>query len=105
MLIISAAQFYIPVKLCRTAGSIHLFTITGKLTPEHIELKRNILWDVMELDWKEISVILNGNRVNLPTSVIRQYHLEINSKLGALLIENPCFFHIMLKQGMTWFLW
>ena len=33
-------QYYVPVKLCRTAGSIHLFKITGKLIPEHIKLKR-----------------------------------------------------------------
>ena len=39
ILFILDAQYYVPVKLCRTAGSIHLFTITGKLTPEYIELK------------------------------------------------------------------
>ena len=39
MLFISDAQYYIPVKLCRTSGSIHLFKSTGKVAPEHIELK------------------------------------------------------------------
>ena len=44
MLFISDAQYYVPVKLCRTAGSkIHLFKITGKITPKHIKLKKNIL--------------------------------------------------------------
>ena len=52
MLFISDAQCYIPVKLCRTAGIIHLFKITGKLTAEHIKLKRNILWDIIEIDWE-----------------------------------------------------
>ena len=33
-------------------------------------LKRNWIWDVLELDWKDISVILQGNNINLPTSVI-----------------------------------
>ena len=69
-LFMSDAQFYVPVKLYRTAGSIHLFKITGKLTPEHVELKRNILWDVIELDWKEVNMTLNGNKMNLPASVI-----------------------------------
>ena len=36
MLFISDAPYYIPVKLCRTVGSIHLFKITGKLSPEHV---------------------------------------------------------------------
>ena len=37
MLFISDAQYYIPVKLGRAAGSIHLFKITGKVAPEHSE--------------------------------------------------------------------
>ena len=43
MLFISDAQYYIPVKLCRTASSIHLFKITRKLIPEHVKLKKNIM--------------------------------------------------------------
>ena len=70
MLFISDAQYFIPVKLCRTTGSIHLFKIIGKLTSKQIELKRNILWDVIELDWKEVNMTLNGNKINLPASVI-----------------------------------
>ena len=49
MLFISDVQYYVPVKLCITAGSINLFRITEKLFPEHVELKGNILWDVMEI--------------------------------------------------------
>ena len=30
MIFISDVQNYIPIKLCKTAGSIHLFKITGK---------------------------------------------------------------------------
>ena len=68
MLFISDAQYYVPIKLCRMAGSKHLFNITGILTPEHVKLKRNKLWDVIELDWKEVIVTSNGNKINLPTS-------------------------------------
>ena len=35
------------------ARSIHLFKITGMLTPENVKLKRNKLWDVIELDWRK----------------------------------------------------
>ena len=51
------------------AGSIHLFKITGTFTPENVKLKRNILWDVLELYWKEVNVTLNSNKIYLPTSV------------------------------------
>ena len=50
MLFISDAQYCIPVKLCRTTGSIYLFKITATLILEHVKLKRNLLQGVIELD-------------------------------------------------------
>ena len=99
MMFLSDAQYYVPVKLCRTAGSIHL--ITGKLTPKHIKLKRNILWDVIELAQKEVNMTLNGNKINLPTSVIMP--LRDKFKLRCIVKQESLLFHIMLKQCMTWF--
>ena len=52
MLFISDAQHYVPVKMCRTAGSIYLFKITVKLILEHVILKKNILWDITEINVK-----------------------------------------------------
>ena len=40
------------------AGGIHLFKITGTLTPENVKLKTNIIWDIIELDWKEVNMTL-----------------------------------------------
>ena len=87
MLFIPGAQYYVPVKSCRAAGSIHLFKITGKLTPEHIKLERNILW---ELDWREVNMTLNGSNVNLPASVIIPFRDKF--KIRHMSNENPCFF-------------
>ena len=89
LLFISDSQYYVPAKLSRTTGSIHPFIITGKLTPECIKLKINILWDVIELDWKEVDMTMNGSEIYQLQSLCC---LEINSKLDALLSENPCFF-------------
>ena len=36
------------------AGSIHLFKIRGRLTPENIKFKTNWIWDILEIDWKEV---------------------------------------------------
>ena len=60
----------VQVKLCKTAGSIHLFKIIGHLTPAQITMKRRSLLDVVQIDWKEVLMTLNGNMVCLPTSVI-----------------------------------
>ena len=67
MLFISDAQYCAPVKLCRTVGSIHLFR---QLLPEHVKLNKHILWDIIEIDWKEVNMTLNGNKIKLYTSVV-----------------------------------
>ena len=70
ILFISDAQYYIPVKTCRTAGRIHLFKVTGILFPEHIKLERNISWHIIEIDWKEVNMTSNGIKINLPALII-----------------------------------
>ena len=45
VLFISDVEHCIPMKLCKTSGSLHLFKITGTLTSEDIKLNRNYLWD------------------------------------------------------------
>ena len=44
MVFISDVQDYIPIKLCKTTGSIHLFKITGTLKAENIKLNKNYIW-------------------------------------------------------------
>ena len=70
LLFVSNTQLYIPIKLCRVAGSIHLFRIRGKLTPENVKLQKNWIWDVLEIDWSNIRITLNTNKVDLSSSII-----------------------------------
>ena len=51
---ISDVQYYIPVNLCQVAGSIHLFKITGMLTPDKVKLNKHYIWDVLEIDWSKL---------------------------------------------------
>ena len=39
MLFFSDVNQYVPIKLCKTARSIHLFKIFGHLTPDQITLE------------------------------------------------------------------
>ena len=70
MIFNSAVENYVPIKLCKIAGSIHLFKITDMLKPENIKLYTNYLWDMLEIDWKEVMVTFNGNKVSLPRVVM-----------------------------------
>ena len=69
MLFISEVQNYVPIKLCKTAGSIHLFKIKGTLKTGNIKLNKNYLWDTLEIDWKEVTVTFNDNKKELPRIV------------------------------------
>ena len=53
MLFISDVQCYVPVKLCKTAGSIHLFKIIGKLMTDKVKLNKYYIWDIFRdrLEW------------------------------------------------------
>ena len=70
MIFISDIKSYVPIKLCKTLGSIHLFKLTGSINKENVKLHKNTLWDVMEIDWRPITITLSGNVINLPGSVI-----------------------------------
>ena len=70
MIFISDVQNYVPIKLCKTAGSIYLFKIMGTLKAKNIKLIKNYLWDTLEVDWKEVTVMFNGDKIDLPRVVI-----------------------------------
>ena len=101
MIFISDIQYYVPIKLCKTAGSIHLFKIIGMPKPKNIKLNQNDIWDTLEIDWKEVSVTFNDNKINLPRIVTIK--LQDKIKIRCLMKKEPLLFHIMLKQGITWF--
>ena len=101
LLFISNAHSYVPIKLCRVARSIHLFWIKGRLNPENVKLKKNWIWDVLEIDWSDISITLNDNEINLPRSVIIPFKEGYRAR--KLLRKHPLLFYIMLKQGKVWF--
>ena len=90
-----------PIKLCKTAGSIHLFKIRCTLKPGDVKLNKNCIWDMMEIDWKEVTVPFNNNKINLPRIVVVMLHDKI--KLRRLMNREPLLFYMMIKQGITWF--
>ena len=54
MLFISDIQYYMATKLCKTAGNIHLFKITGMLMPDKLKINKHYIWGILEVGWKEI---------------------------------------------------
>ena len=85
----------------RVTRSIHLFRIRGILDPENVKLKKNWIWDALEIDWSNVSITLNYNEIDLPSLVIIPFKERYRAR--RLLRKHPLLFYVMLKQGKTWF--
>ena len=96
MLFISDIQYYVPVKLYKTAGSIHLFKITGKIMMDKVKLSKHYIWDILEIDWSEVKITFNGKVINLPKSIT--VRLWDKFKIRQMMGSQPILFHLMLKQ-------
>ena len=57
--------------------------------------------DTLEIDWKEVSVTFNNNKINLPRVVTIK--LQDKMKIRCLMKKEPLLFNVMVKQGITWF--
>ena len=101
MLFISDIQYDIPIKLYKTVGSIHLFKITGVLMPDKEKLNKHIIWDILEVDWKEFKVAFSGKAINLPKLINIKFQDKF--KVRQKMESKPLLFHFMLKQGFNWF--
>ena len=37
--------------------------------PEKVKINKHYIWDILEVDWKEVKVTFNGKVLNLPKSI------------------------------------
>ena len=101
VLFISDVQNYIPIKWCKTSGSIHLFKIKGTLKSRDIKLNRNYLWDMLEINWNKIIMTSIDNKIDLPQIVTIKMQNKIRVK--RMMNREPLNFHMMIRQGITWY--
>ena len=57
------------------------------------------MWDIIEIDWKEVNVTLNGNKINSSKSVSIKFQDKF--KIRHLIRRESLVFNIMLNQGLT----
>ena len=69
-LFLSDTKSYVSLDLNKLAGNTHLFMLTGELSLENITLRKNWIWDVLEIIWDGIHIILNEKEVHFPTMLI-----------------------------------
>ena len=96
-LFLADTKSYVSLDLNNVAGNIHLFKMTGELLLENVNLKKNWIWDVLEIRWNDIHIILNDKEVHLPTVLIIPFihKLKVTKLFGK---KDLLHVYIMLKQ-------
>ena len=61
---------YVSLDLNQLARNTHLFKLTGELSLENVTLKKNWIWDVLEINWGNLCIVLNNKEIHLPTMLL-----------------------------------
>ena len=101
-LFLADTKSYISLDLNKIAGNTHLFKLTGELSLENITLRKNWIWNVLEIRWDDIHIILNDKEVHLPTTLIIPliHKLKVGKLYGK---KDLLYIYIMLKQRKSWY--
>ena len=69
--------------------------------PDKVKLNKHYIWDILEVDWKEVKVTFNWKVIDVPKSIMIK--LRDKFKVRHMMESQPILFHLMLKQGFNWF--
>ena len=101
-LFIADTQSYVPLDLNKIAGNVHLVKLTGALLLEHVTLRKNWIWDVLEIDWSNVHITLNEKEINLPISLVIPLAYKVKTR-WLFKKRNLLHLYVMLKQRKSWF--
>ena len=96
-LFLADTKSYVSLDLNKIAGNTHLFKLMGELSLENVTLRKNWIWDVLEIRWHDIHIILNEKEVHLLVMLITPFihKLKLRKLFGK---RDLLYVHIMLKQ-------
>ena len=88
---------YVSLDLNQLAGNTHLFKLIGELLLENVTLKKNWIWDVLEIKWENLHIVLNNKEIHLPTTLLVPFIHKL--KVRKLFNKKDLMhMYIMLKQ-------
>ena len=101
-LFLADTKSYISLDLNQLAGNTHLFKLKGELSLENVTLRKNWIWDLLEIKWEDMHIVLNDKEVHLPTTLIIAFihKLKVRKLFGK---RDLLHIYIMLKQRKTWY--
>ena len=63
------SHFYVPLKIKRLTGHMHMYRIENPIAPEKLSFHRHCLWDSYVVNWGSMKLYVNGTPIQLPLSL------------------------------------
>ena len=101
-LFLADTKSYVSLGLNKIARNTHLFKLTGELSLDNVTLRKNWIWDVLEIRWDDICTILIEKEIHLPTMLVIPliHKLKVRKLFGK---RDLLHVYIMLKQRKSWY--
>ena len=101
-LFLAITQSYVPLELKTAAGNVHLFELRGALAIENLILKKNWIWDVLEVNWNNTHVTLNYKEISLlgTLTILLVYKIKVRKLFTE---RDSLHVYIMLKNRKSWY--
>ena len=69
-LFLDDTKSYVSLNLSQSARNMHLFKLMGELLLHDVILRKNLIWDVLEIKWGNTHITLNDKEIHLPTTLL-----------------------------------
>ena len=101
-LILADTKSYISLNLSQSAGNTHLFKLMDEISPSDVILKKNWIWDVLEVKLGNTHITLNDKEIHLPTTLLVPliHKIKVRKLFNKI---NLMHIYIMLKQRQSWY--
>ena len=60
MLFVSDIYRYVPIQISNISGDISLFKLIGALNTDVTILRKNYIWDTLDIDWSQMELLVNN---------------------------------------------
>ena len=101
-LFLAKTKSYVSLNLNQSARNVHLFKLMGELSPNDVVLKKNWIWDVLEIRWGNTRITLNNKEIHLPTTLLVPliHKIKVRKLFDKI---NIMHIYIVLKQRKSWY--
>ena len=85
-------HFYAHAELKHLSCHMHMYKLENAITPEQMSYHKSFLWDTIHFEWHSMCLHMNGQPVNLPSSIT----IPLKKKIRARQV-------LVKDQGSNWY--